>query len=86
MVERVRQKNKSEKNPNASFAMDAVLRVWSKVLFENISSMCIDCFLLAENPELGLPLIYVTFKSLVLLSYSTTFQAKQLILVFLKTI
>lgn len=61
--------------------MDAVLRAWSKVLFENNPSKCIDCFLLAENPKLGLPLIYVTFKSLVLLSYSTTFQAKQLILV-----
>lgn len=62
--------------------MDAVLRVWSKVLFENNASKCIDSFLLAENPELGFPLIYVTFKSLMLLSYSTTFQAKQLIIVF----
>lgn len=67
-----------------SFAMDTVPRIWSKVLFENNPSKRIDCFLLAENPKLGLPLIYVTFKSLVLLSYSTIFQAKQLILVFLK--
>ena len=66
--------------------MNAVLRLWSKAFFENNPSKCIDCFLLTENPELGLPLIYVTFKSLVPLSYSTTFQAKQLILVFLKTI
>lgn len=64
--------------------MDAVLRVWSKVHFENNPSECIDCFLLAENPELGLSLIYGIFKSLALLSYSTTFQAKQLILGFLK--
>lgn len=51
------------------------------MLVENKASELIDCFLLAENPNLGLPLIYVTFKSLVLLSYSTILQAKQLILV-----
>lgn len=65
--------------------MDAVSKIWSEVLFVKNPSKHIDCFLLAQNPKLGLPLIYVTFKSLVLLSYSTIFQAKQLILgVFLK--
>lgn len=64
--------------------MDAVPRIWSKVLFVKNLSKRIDCLLLAENPKLGLPLIYVTFKSLVLLSYSTIFQAKQLILGFFK--
>lgn len=62
--------------------MEAVPRIWSKVLFVKNPSKHIDCLLLAENPKLGLPLIYVTFKSLVLLSYSTIFQAKQLILGF----
>lgn len=62
--------------------MEAVPRIWSRVLFVKNPSKHIDCLLLAENPKLGLPLIYVTFKSLVLLSYSTIFQAKQLILGF----
>lgn len=76
---------KQQQVQTMSFSMGTAVRGWRQGLFENQPPKCIDCFLLAENPNLGLPLIYVTFKSLVLLSYSITLWAEQLILVFLIT-